>query len=176
MRCKTILSAIAFTTAFVFSSVFASLFIDKSSTDYSFARFEAPHASCRHDAATKAAIETLLEQDIRNGRERLLRMNDVDYSSAESYYSRYAESVEEYAHDSGSMDYGHLPRDFQFKWRAHMRAWSDYSDFLNQTKDSDQRLEDTNFYREKGDYISEINSTWYEVLRTGDRYCARVSE
>lgn len=176
MRSKDILSIVVFITAFVFSSAFASLFIDKSQTNSGFSTFEIRNAPCRADVDAKTAIEELLYQDIRNGRERLWRMDDYSNSSANSYYSRYAVSVEKYAGDSGSMSYGHLPRDFQIKWRQHMRAWRDYANFLNKTKHSSHEFADSDFYRSSDEHIFDINSTWYDVLRVGRKYCAVVSE
>src|SRR5687768_2893439 len=123
MRSKHILSIFAFITAFVLSSAFAWLFIDKSQTSNSFAAFEVRNVRCQQDSDTKRAIENLLQQDISNGRERLWRSNDSDHPSAKSPFEIYAEAVEHYADDSGSMRYSHLPRDFQIRWNEHMRAW-----------------------------------------------------
>jgi hypothetical protein len=154
MRSKNILSIIAFITAFAFSSAFAFLFIDESQT--------------------KNDIENLLRQDISNGRERFRRINDSGRFPEKSNYQRYAESVEHYADDSGSISYSHLPPDFQLRWNEHMRAWRDYSNYLNKTKNSS--LEDEDFYQDKNEYLVDINSTWYSVLRVGSKYCAEVSE
>jgi hypothetical protein len=174
MRSKNILSTIAFITAFAFSSAFALLFIDKSPTTNSLAAFKVRNVECRQDAETKNAIESLLRQDIRNGQERFWRINDSNNPSARSYYERYAESVEHYADDSGSINYSHLPRDFQLRWNEHMRAWRDYSNYLNKAKNSS--LEDEDFYQDKNEYLVDINSTWYSVLRVGKKYCAEVSQ
>ncbi len=174
MRSKTILSIIAFITAFVLSSAFAFLFIDRSQTKTSFAAYELRNVECRQDAETKTAIENLLRQDISNGRERFWRINDFEHSSAKSYYERYAESVEHYSDDSGNISYSHLPRDFQLRWNEHMRAWRDYSNYLNKAKNSS--LEDEDYYQDKNEYLVDINSTWYSVLRVGKKYCAEVSD
>ena len=174
MTSKQILSIFAFITAFVLSSAFAWLFIDKSQTTSSFTAFELRNAGCQHDTETKLSIERLLQQDISNGRERLWRANDSDYPSAKSYYERYAEAVEHYADDSGSMRYSHLPRDFQIRWNEHMRAWRDYSNYLNRSRNSSS--EDRRYYQDRNEYIVDINSTWYSVLRVGRKYCAEVTE
>jgi hypothetical protein len=173
MRSKHILSIFAFITAFVLSSAFAWLFIDKSQTGSNLT-FELRNARCQQDAETKRAIENLLEQDIRNGRERLWRANDTEHPSAKSHFDRYAEAVEHYADDSGSMRYNHLPRDFQIRWNEHMRAWRDYSNYLNRSNSSS--LEDEDFYQDRNEYLVDINSTWYSVLRVGKKYCAEVTE
>lgn len=175
MRSKQILSIIAFITTFVLSSAFAFLFIDRSVPTVSFSNFETRNTGCRQDAETKLAVESFLRQDISNGRERLWRINGSDDSSAKSYLEKYADSVEQYADESGSMNFRHLPYDFQIRWKAHMRAWRDYSDFLNNAKDSVDS-EDESFYRDQNEYLIDINSTWYSVLRVGRNYCAQVSE
>lgn len=174
MRSKNILSIIAFITAFAFSSAFALLFIDKSPTKNSLLTFKVRNVGCQQNAEARNAIESLLQQDISNGRERFWRIKDSEHSSAKSYYERYAESVEHYADDSGSISYSHLPRDFQLRWNEHMRAWRDYSNYLNKTKNSS--LENEDFYQDKNEYLVDINSTWYSVLRVGSKYCAEVSE
>ena len=175
MRSKNILSIIAFITAFAFSSAFALLFIDKSPTNNSLAVFKVRNVECRQDAKTKNAIESLLRQDIRNGQERFWRINDSNNPS-KSYYERYADSVEHYSDDSSSISYSHLPRDFQLRWNEHMRAWRDYSNYLNKAKYSSQDFEDEDFYQDKNEYLVDINSTWYSVLRVGKKYCVDVSE
>ena len=129
MRSKNILSIIAFITAFAFSSAFALLFIDKSQTKNSLAALKVRNVECRQETVTKNAIENLLRQDVRIGQKRFWRIKNSRNLSAESNYERYAEAVEEYADDSGKINYSHLPRDFQLKWNEHMRAWRDYSNF-----------------------------------------------
>lgn len=174
MISKQILSIIAFVTAFVLSSAFAWLFIDKSQTTTNFTTFEIRNVRCQQGSETRRAIENLLQQDISNGRERLWRVNDSHHLSAKSYYERYAESVERYADDSGSMRYSHLPRDFQIRWNEHMRAWRNYSNYLNRTKNYSS--ENVDRYQDKNEYLVDINSTWYSVLRVGRKYCAEVTE
>ena len=174
MRSKHILSIFAFITAFVLSSAFAWLFIDKSQTASSFVTFETRNVRCQQDTETQRAIEKLLQQDISNGRERLWRTSDADHPSAKTPFERYAEAVEHYADDSGSMRYSHLPRDFQIRWNEHMRAWRDYSNYLNRSKNSSSP--DGDFYQDRNEYLVDINTTWYSVLRVGRKYCAEVSE
>ena len=174
MTSKQILSIFAFITAFVLSSAFAWLFIDKSQTNSSFTTFKVRNAGCQQDTGTKRSIERLLQQDISNGRERLWRANDSHHPSAKTPFERYAEAVEHYADDSGSMRYSHLPRDFQIRWNEHMRAWRDYSNYLNSSRNSSS--EDRKYYQDRNEYLVDINSTWYSVLRVGRKYCAEVTE
>lgn len=175
MRSKNILSIIAFITAFAFSSAFAFLFIDRSPTKNSLAALKVRNVECRQDAETKNAIENLLRQDVRNGQERFWRIYDSNNPSAKSYYERYTDSVEHYSDDSGSISYSHLPRDFQLKWNEHMRAWRDYSNYLNKVKNSSQSL-DEDFYNKQKEYDVDINLTYYDVLLVGRTYCVDVSE
>lgn len=155
MRRKQILSIIAFITAFASSSAFALLFVDKSSTKY--------------------AIETVLRQDVNYGQERLWRISSGERLPAKSYFKKYAEAVEEYADDAGSLNYGHLPREFQIRWNEHMRAWRDYSNYLNTVKNSSQSL-DEDFYRKQKEHTADINLTYFDVLRVGSRHGVDVSE
>ncbi len=155
MRSKNILSIIAFITAFAFSSAFALLFIDKSQT--------------------QNAIENLLRQDVRIGQKRFWRIKNSRNLSAESYYERYAEAVEEYADDSGKINYSHLPRDFQLKWNEHMRAWRDYSNYLNKVKNSSPSL-DEDFYIKEKEYSADISLTYFDVLRVASTHRVEVSE
>lgn len=155
MRSKQILSIIAFITAFASSSAFALLFVDKSSTKY--------------------AIETILRQDLNYGQERLWRISGNDRLPAESQFKKYAETVEEYADDAGSLNHSHLPREFQIRWNEHMRAWRDYSNYLNTLKNSSAGL-DENFYRKQKEHTADINLTYFDVLRIGSRHGVDVSE
>jgi hypothetical protein len=63
-----------------------------------------------------------------------------------------------------------LPQEFQTAWRAHMKAWHDYANFLDGLKDSSITLktDKENFDNLEDFYNNEINSTWYEVLSVAD--------
>ncbi len=182
MRSKTILSIAAFTVAFVISAAFASLFISKSEQQSNFVitpSYNTKKTSCfknrgnRNYVADK--IETVIKQDISHGRERGQKLYQIDEDflapSASSSFSEYAESVSEYVGSSENLSVEDTPRDFQKAWRKHMKAWRDYSDFL-QLSDNKNNIED--FDRADSRYGAEINSTWYEVLRVGRNYGAEL--
>lgn len=171
MRSKNIISTIAFITAFAFSAAFASLFIDKSLTTNfnTFENRDVRSSNCRTDDKTCTDILALLVQDIRNGEQR---RNRFDYSlNDEANVSvRRAASVEDYANASGNMEDAHLPADFRAAWHEHMKAWSDYSDFLNEV--SRKKIDDGEFEQKEDLYIYDINQTWAAVLKIGRGYGA----
>lgn len=174
MRSKDIISIIAFITAFGFSAAFASLFIDESLTT-SFKTYEIRDvrtSNCRTSDKTCTDILALLIQDIRNGEQRRSRF---DYSLSEdaNVSVRRAESVEDYANASGSMEDAHLPADFRAAWREHMKAWRDYSDFLNDV--SRKKISDSEFEQKEDQLIhgtNGVNQTWAKVLKIGRGYGA----
>lgn len=171
MKSKDIISIIAFTSAFVLSAAFASLFIDESlSTNYQFYE-NRNYSNCSSNDQTCKDILSLLKRDIRNGAER---RDNYDYSLGTNgnVSERRAESVADYADASGMMEAAHLPADFQTAWREHMQAWRDYSDFL--TEVSQNKIQDAKFERLEDRYIREINKTWATVLKIGRGYGARV--
>ncbi|CAN5342666.1 hypothetical protein BH10ACI1_BH10ACI1_09910 [soil metagenome] len=114
------------------------------------------------------AIYSLLRRDISNGQER----DEATGYSIEDH----ANSVAQYADESGSMDVSDLPQDFQIAWHKHMNAWHNYSDFLNDLKESsaDQTVDKTDVMTLDNHYTDEINRTWFEVLRIGRSYGAVI--
>ena len=175
MRSKQILSIFAFITAFVLSSAFAWLFIDKSQTSNSFTTFSVRNAGCRQDTETKRAIETLLRHDDRYGRERFSTVKNLNQFPSEARFEKFAETVEQYADESGSLRYSHLPRDFQIRWNEHMRAWRDYSNYLNRVKNPSPGAVE-NFYHQEKAYGVDIDLSYYDALSVARNYCVDVSE
>ncbi|MDQ3324089.1 MAG: hypothetical protein M3525_16870 [Acidobacteriota bacterium] len=182
MRIKTILSIAAFSTAFIFSTAFAGLFIDKSENHLNQtirSGYNRKPTSCfknRNKAATAEKITAILEQDDRNGdvRDRELRRIDGYYTSPfkSSSFERYADATGEYADESGSIEDDRLPREFQTAWREHMKAWRDYADFLEDTKSAEVRtyIGEENYRVTSNKYNTNINLTWFEVLRVAEKY------
>ncbi len=184
MRSKTILSAVAFIIAFAFSAAFASLFITKTQTasDY-FPVSGHKSTSCFKDRSKSVIadkISALIREDRNNGRERSRETyrvgEDVRPPFNSSGFSVYAEAVEQYVDASSSMRTNDFPSDFQVEWREHMKAWRDYSDFLNRMKKSSNRnalseeeLENTDDFHSR-----EITRTWHLVLQSGRSYGANV--
>ncbi len=117
------------------------------------------------------AIDSFLQRDINNGRDRDIRSFE-DYSEKSYSIADHADSVAEYVEESGSMDVTGFPRDFQIAWNKHMDAWQNYSEFLNAKKSSSKRLTKEDFQSFDERYTDEINETWYEVLRIGRNYGA----
>ena len=171
MKSKDIVSIIAFISAFAFSAAFASLFIDESlSTNHKTYEVRS-YSSCHYSDQTCRDIQSLLVRDISNGTER---SSNYDYSSSENgnVSERRAESVADYADASGSMNDANLPSDFQSAWRAHMQAWRDYSNFLNEVSRS--KIDDEKFDRLESRYVRDVNKTWTKVLKVGGTYGASV--
>ena len=72
------------------------------------------------------------------------------------------------------MDDSDLPPDLRMDWRKHMRAWSEYSDFLNNLKNISLRdAEELDIRGSHAVKEAEISATWFEVLEiAGDNYGA----
>lgn len=184
MRSKTILSVAAFVLAFAASAAFASLFITQTQTEPEFALVNNyKPTSCyknRNSSATADKIAALIREDRSNGLERSRKNYNAGNTIRPSYESadfiHFAEVVEHYVDESSSMNVSDLPNDFQFEWREHMKAWRDYSKFLNKMEDSSNR---DNWSDDELDEIAdshnrEISSTWQAVLQTGRSYGANV--
>jgi len=182
MRSKTILSIAAFTVAFLLSTAFAGLFIVKS--DYVPSSYTTKKTSCFKNRGgsnyVADKIETIVKQDMSNGRERGKKLYQIDEDFrppfASSSFSEYAEAVSEYVGSSENLSVENTPRDFQSAWRRHMKAWRDYADFLDEMKHSPARkkLSETEVSELENTYSSDINNTWSEVLRVGRNYGAEV--
>ncbi len=183
MRSKNILSIVVFVAAFGVSAAVASLFIGKNlnptyvAADYSAAQ----NSFCKYRrSATASAINQFLAADEANGSSRDGEVYDLGEGFPPNVnsvsFADYAEATSRYVSDSSSMDAENLPADFQMAWHAHMTAWSDYSEFLNQTADiSNQKDSDSeNFSQADAAHSREINRTWTNVLRIGRNYGANV--
>ncbi|MCY7348545.1 MAG: hypothetical protein LH614_20340 [Pyrinomonadaceae bacterium] len=184
MRSKNILSIAAFVAAFALSAAFASLFITKTravTTEF-VPTYGYKSTSCfkYKNIAAADKIAALISEDKRNGRESdravYLYGEDIFSSSDSSAISGYAGAVEKYVDDSSTMNAGNLPEDFQNNWREHMKAWRDYSDFLNRMKKSSNRMALSLEELEEIDafHSREISRTWQAVLQNGRSYGAEV--
>ena len=173
MRSKNILSIAAFIAAFAFSTAFAGLFIDKTNVNYGYGYL-------RTNCGTSAQISKFLYRDISNGRERDRRVHRLGADSyetafSEEFISEYTEIVDNYAKASAGMNDEHLPLDLRIAWRKHMTAWHDYSDFLKHVEENTSSLRSSAHIQSRDAYLSEIDTTWYEVLRIAGTHGARVS-
>jgi len=184
MRSKTILPIVAFIAAFGLSAAFASLFIVKSQSESVIVPVsDYKLTSCfkyKNNLAAADKIAALISQDKRNGRESeraFYRYGaDIFSSSDNSAISGYAGAVEEYVNQSSSMRASDLPSDFQAKWREHMKAWRDCSDFLNRMKKPSNRaaLSDEELKELDAFHNREISRTWNEVLQNGVTHGADI--
>jgi len=162
MRSKNILSIVAFIVAFGLSAAFANIFITETQTE------------------TADKITVLISRDKNNGRESDRAFYEygaaIFSSSDNSAISGYAKAVEWYVEQSSSMDASDLPSDFQIKWRAHMKAWRNCSDFFNRMKKPSNRaaLTGKELKEVEAFHNREISRTWEEVLQNGANYGADV--
>jgi hypothetical protein len=170
MTTKILTAALAFFMTFGFSSLLMQFAYDQP----------APQTSARwlYSKPTNKQVLRFLEQDIRNGMQRMGRLSQPEWYYTPPFsrpsLAEYREAVSSYVNKSGSMDDSELPADFQTAWRAHMKAWRDYSAFLN----SLENLQNDEFdlqsirqlYREKD---ARISATWFEALEiAGENYGA----
>ena len=156
---KFITGIVAFTLTFVFSVALVGF------PKADFLPFEAQFSS-----PTARNIASLVQRDVRNGDERF---NKINFSAERTaYFEAYSDAVNEYVDKSESMDDVDLPADFQTAWREHMKAWRDYSNFLN--KCGTKKMDDSEFGQLDRTYNREISVTWQEVLQVGREYGARL--
>ena len=183
MRSKTILSVVAFIAAFGISAAFAKMFVTETQTEYVFTPvYNSQPTSCflRKNAAAADKIASLIASDYLNGNESGKAAYDYQATeviwSDKASFSSYANAIEQYADMSGSLRANDLPSDFQIEWREHMKAWSDYSDFLNRMKKSanSTALTGEELQQLEAFHSREIKRTWKEVLQSGRSYGANV--
>lgn len=168
MRIKSILSLIAFAAAFAFSVALAALTTDGSSNAAQPQTFK-----LQTDEAVRWKITRFLERDIENGHRRDRSVYGFeDYSMSSPNIFKRAEAVKDYSDESGAMDFDRMPQDFQLAWLKHMRAWHNYSDFLQKARTEKMRYSEIR--RMEDQYNREINSTWYQVLSVGRSYGATI--
>jgi len=183
MRSKTILSIVAFIAAFGLSAAFANIFITETQTESVYIPVygsKSTNSFYRNDPVIADKITALIRQDNRNGRESDRAYYDygaeIFSSSDNSAISGYAKAVEWYVEQSSSINASDLPSDFQIKWREHMKAWRDCSDFLNRMKKPSNRaaLTSEELKEVEAFHDREITRTWKEVQLNGANYGADV--
>lgn len=175
MKAKSILSIAAFFTAFAVSAALVMLFFPVNTTNYRATSCFTNHSN----SATATAITALVRQDVSNGNERdrkIYRLGiDVNASFDDPAFADYAGIIENYADASNSLDAGELPRDFRYAWHKHMKAWSEYSAFLNNVKDyRNWNVDSDKFQQKEALHIREIEVTWYRVLRVARNHGSDV--
>lgn len=167
MRSKHIAALITFFATFAFSAFIALLFAAPKVYDVppvvnSYELKVKRHTRC----STGSKIKDFLEQDKRNGYDR----RNADYSDDVSRLSRRAEANTRYYAKSASMNAFDLPDDFQNAWFEHMKAWRDYSRFLE--NEGSKKAVSEDFEQRENDYVSDINLSWQEVLSIGREHGA----
>ncbi|HLM01927.1 MAG TPA: hypothetical protein VK400_12805 [Pyrinomonadaceae bacterium] len=176
MRSKAVLSIIAFLAAFGISVAVTPRTSTKSTAGNPYVK-----RSCAQTAAARR-ITSLLEQDIENGnildrKMRRVRENGLSRNS-EEYFVTYARLTDQYVTASQAIDDSQLPKDFTSAWRAHMKAWRNHADFLNETGYNPPRSSvdgagsgPRETYAQQN---NEISNTWFEVLRVAREYDAYI--
>ncbi len=177
MRIKTILSIAAFSFAFIFSTAFAGLFIDKSEPQTVFVvapvSSNTKPTSCfgrRANNSVAGKIEFILRQDDNYGRERDVKLRPTNGDFYRPSFAEYVSATSEYADKSGNLNDDGLPQEFQSAWQKHMKAWRDYADFLEEAERTIS--DDSNFFQLSREYNRDIESTWQQVLLSGAKYGA----
>jgi len=153
---KLILGIIAFTLTFGLSTTLVGLVFGFPKTASS------PQIQRSHShSVTARRINSLLIRDDRNGRIRnrqlanMLKQNVNNLSDSDLYAnSAYRNQIASYAARSARINDGGLPRDFQYAWREHMKAWKKHS-YSNNSR--------------------EITQTWHQVLRIARRYGVNIN-
>ena len=188
MRSKNIISIAAFIVAFAFSTAFAGLFIDKSEyqsvlTVPVVSYDERQPTSCftkKRNKYTAEKIEVFISQDNSIGSEHQQINSRIDRQELpllkSPLFAEYKTSVAEYVEASGAMDETTMPHEFQTAWRAHTKAWSDFSAFLDSMKSGAVRgnLSDADAREMEKHFSAEIAVTYNEVLRIGRNHGART--
>jgi len=126
------------------------------------------------------AIFSHISRDKRNGEirdQRSFRTNNWERNGEIGYsIENHADSVANYVDEAYRMDVTDLPQDFQIAWQIHIAAWRDYSNYLNELKNSPEteKSDHRDFIFSENRYNNEINRSWYEVLRKGRIHGADV--
>ncbi|MEZ5344458.1 MAG: hypothetical protein R2681_02785 [Pyrinomonadaceae bacterium] len=171
---KIILGFVAFLLTFGLSSTLVGLifgFPQETNTSQVY--------QLRSDSSTARRIESLLRRDVRNGeaRHRIAVQAYRDLRNDESLYAdaKYRLTVLRYVENSSSMSDAGLPRDFQYAWREHMDAWKKQAAYVRSKERVNEEFnaESESVY---SDNTSEINETWYQVLRIAQRYGVEIDE
>lgn len=175
MRCKAVLSIIAFLAAFGISVALTPRPAKSTFTPY-------VKTGCA-ESENARKITNLLEQDIANGRVRDRKLDGYDDLEVNrtSRFTIFASAIDGYTDASENIDDADLPGDFKMAWRRHMKAWRTHSDFLNEFKDVPRKRsgrdtgEGGGFSRKQyAEQNKEISDTWAEVLRIARKYDAYI--
>lgn len=170
MTTKILTAALAFFTTFGFSSLLMQFAFEKSESQTGLRWV--------YSKPTDKQVLRFLERDIRNGEERIGRLSLSEWHYTPPFsrpsLAEYREAVSLYVNKSGSMDDSELPADLQIAWREHMKAWRDYSAFLNSLENLSIEESDKRMLRQQHkEKDARISSTWFKVLKiAGENYGA----
>lgn len=177
---KSVISIIAFTLAFGFSVVLVGLIFGFPQTENKAKVLEINSSHKRCQNQKQRGIESLLGQDVRNGDIRNIELQKVfresDSTSYESVISDYSKLIGKYVDSSESINDSDVPSELRREWREHMKIWRDYSDFLNKTANSTEKMSNSEFSQLEDKYNAEISRTWYAVLDTAEDYNPGIRE
>lgn len=164
---KSALSIVAFTVTFGFSVLLIGLLFGFPQSNFDYTK--STKTNCYDQ--TRYKIERLINQDIRNGERRDSMIRRFERKSSEKMtISEYSVFVKRYVDKSERLNDSGLPAEFQESWREHMKAWRDYSNFLNKQKYGSFSNVEFNDY--DIEFNNEINRTWYNTLRIGESHGA----
>ncbi len=167
---RIILGIIAFTLTFGLSASLVGLL-------FGFPKHNVRHFTSKHthNSAHKHNIRRLLRRDVfRNGETRDHKVTRLyaEFGSYDALYqnSEYRKAISDYHRKSSSMKDSHLPEDFKYAWREHMKAWKNQANYLEdlQSKSLDGEIESAS--KNYSDNSRQINRTWDQVLRIAQRY------
>lgn len=166
---KSTLSIIAFTLTFGFSFVLVGLLFGFPQPSFDLSQ----RSQSRNFDQTAFEMQRLIIQDELNGTKRDSSVLKLDLSKQDqATISKYSNQVDRYLIKSTSIDDSNLPDDFRASWQNHMRAWKDYSKFLNERNESKVKISDSEFSDLESKFDQEISRTWYETLRIARGYGA----
>jgi hypothetical protein len=174
MRSKHIAALITFFATFAFSAFIALLFATPKIPyvpPVNTYEFKSYNNGYRNNTGYK--IKEFLVRDKQNGQElESYKLSYEDGFVSRSSTAAFADAVSEYVNESSSMNDSRFPRDFQAAWREHMQAWSNYEEFLQESKTKFLTFEE--FNSRAISYNEDISTTWRETLRIAREHGAEL--
>lgn len=162
---RTVFGIVAFAAAFIVSVSIVRIILPAPVPGFVNDGISVQHRT--HKDCKVSKLEEFIERDKMNGSLR----NDRPVVG-ERISANYALSVREYWESSSSMDASDFPRDFREAWNDHMKAWRDYSRYLESVRG--QQVTKSDFRSGSERYDAEISRTWEIVLSTAREYGADV--
>lgn len=168
MRSKDTISIIAFISAFAVSAAFASIFTDKSQyTNYNiYAVRNSPNCQTKKQFCSE--MSSLLVRDNIIGAERNKSFNYSLKNENGNVSPEYSENTAQYVEEASNMNDANLPEEFRTKWRKHLQAWRDYSEFLKEV--SQNKIDNEEFKNLDARHGYEIDKTYIDVLKLAKTY------